>query len=167
MAAGVSGVAYGWETLAEIRRDPDLADLLASHYYEIAEDQDWIPMDPAWDVYADMERRGIWYAYLARREGRLIGYIAWFVQGHLHHQRTLFAVDDLFYIHPDERAWLVGKRLILGAEERLREMGAGWVILHRKLGFRNARGRGLDVLFKACGYRPYEERWTKLLPRKE
>jgi len=158
----VSAVTYAWEKLRDLFRDPDLPAMIQSHWHEIAEDQNEIPLDPDWDRYLALEEQGLFHCRVARRggNGMLVGYCNWFVMPHLHYRSTIYATDDLFYVDPEERGGRVGYELIKGCEPHLKELGVKRLIIHDKPAFRDGR---LEKLFEHMGYRLWERRWTKVI----
>lgn len=158
----VRAVTFAWEKLRDLFQDADLMPLIQQHFLEIAEDQNAIPLDPNWDEYLRLEDCGIIHTRVARRNGMLIGYCAWFVMPALHYRSTIYATDDLFYVDPDERGGRVGYELIKGCEPYLEALGVKRLILHDKVGYRPEKG-GLQRLFEHMGYRLWERRWTKVI----
>jgi hypothetical protein len=79
----------------------------------------------------------------------LVGYIAFFVQPHLHYRHTLYAVEDAMMLSEAYRNGLHGYLMIAGAVDALRKLGvkrcycneppsSGIGRIYRRLGFNHA-----------------------------
>lgn len=108
-----------------------LADLLRAHWEEVAHDRDQIILDPDWPGYLEDERQHRFLAWSARRAGVLVGYSGFYVVPHRHYRKSLFAVNDVIYLAPQERG-AAGVSLIVQVEKALKEMGAAKVFYHVK-----------------------------------
>lgn len=109
------------ETLFDIVHEVD--DLLKLHYDEVALHRDTIKLDPMWEDYASLERMGRFVVFTARDDGRLVGYSAFFVNKHMHYSGTTLAINDVIFLHPDQRKSTTGYRLIKFSHEQLKERG--------------------------------------------
>lgn len=110
----------------------EIKPLLEAHWREIASFQDAIPLDPNFDAYERMEAAGTLVILAARRDGALVGYSIFFLLPHVHYQTSLFAMNDILYLAPDERANGTGVRLIKQSERVMREHGARLISWHIK-----------------------------------
>lgn len=184
-------VSYAWEKLSEIRGDPDFKALAETQYHEVT-DGSGFQLSPDWAMYDHQERMGGWHAYIARSEGRMIGYLAFYILRHPH-SAHIIASDDLFYVNPDDRNFVVANGLFDGFEAKAAELKATRLIVHEKIGFQQhrrdelvlnrmcdavsltrqeaekllaiVRGRetALSMFFKRRGFTPYEKRFVKVL----
>lgn len=159
-----SDLVIGWEKVGRARAD-GLDDLLAAHWAEVALDQDRYPLAPDWPRYHALERQGVLRSVSARRKGRLVGYNVFFVQPPIHYSTSVWALNDVLFLHPDHRAGLLGYRLVRAAEELLKGIGVARVIYHTKLHVMlgSKRERPLGDLMKRLGYSQAEEVWGKNL----
>lgn len=99
----------------------------------------------------------------AGRDGpTLVGYLAFFIQPHLHYRRTLHAVEDLFMLAAPYRKGMNGYRMFTTAIDALREIGVKRVILHTKVAFQQDRG-GLARFFERLGFQHTDDLWIRTL----
>lgn len=92
--------------------------LLEAHWDEIAHYKD-ILVDPDTALYEMVEEAGALRCYTARADGRLIGYLVFFVKHNGHYKSSLQAVQDVLFLLPQYRKGGVGVRLLKWAEEML------------------------------------------------
>ncbi len=135
--------------------------LLALHYQEVGLHQDRAPLDPDWDAYVDLERRGKCHVLTARNDGTLIGYACYFLMRNMHYKGLLCAAADVFYIHPEHRKGAVGFTLFVKAEQMLRELGVGRIDQRIKL--HNGLDEAPRKIFDRLGYDPIELNFSKML----
>lgn len=136
---------------------PEMLPMLPQHWDELALDKESVPLDPRWDVYARMERDGELLLVTLRERGRLVGYSWTFVMPHLHYGSTLSAAMDIFWIAPEYRGRMGGKRLFKAVEAELRRRGVKRWMVGSKL------HRDSSRLFLALGFKPAELWLSKLL----
>jgi len=110
----------------------ELEPLLLDHWAEIAQYSD-IPMNVDWQRYYTMQRQGILQVYTARDEGKLVGYCVYMVVPHLHYSDTLYAIQDVLFLHPDYRGRTAGYRMIKFADKDLEGRGVGVIMQHVKV----------------------------------
>lgn len=110
----------------------EIKPLLALHWQEIANNRDAIPLDPNYAHYKVMEDAGMLVILAARKDDALVGYSIFFLLRNLHYQSTLFAMNDVLYLLPAERASRVGLRLIKESERVVASMGAKKISWHIK-----------------------------------
>lgn len=120
---------YAQETMAQAWAE--MEPLFVKHYKEIAWHQDKIPLAPDCAAYAELEAKGIWKLYTARREGELVGYACWFVSTYLHYNTTRCAQNDVIYVDPSYRG-KTGMQLIRFSETELKKLGVQVLSLHIK-----------------------------------
>ena len=90
----------------------DIKELIKLHYEEIAVNKDVIPLDPDWDRYKYLDDNGLIMIITARDESKLVGYSIFFITSHLHYKSTVYANNDLLYLHPEYRKGSLGIKLI-------------------------------------------------------
>lgn len=158
-------LTFAFETINDALRD-GFEDMAALHWEEVALDKDAVPLAPDWDKYRWLEKSGILKSVVMRRSGRMIGYNVFFVQPTLHYATSIWAVNDILYLDPEERRGLAGVRLIKAAEILLAELGVKKVLYHTKLhvhlGHGKAHGTVGDLLIR-LGYKHVENVMAKLI----
>jgi hypothetical protein len=78
--------------------------LLREHYHEVAMYQDKIELNPCYDTYFVLEDQNSLRIFTWRdEEGMIIGYNVFFIKNHPHYQDTMYAVNDIIYVHPGHR----------------------------------------------------------------
>ena len=113
-------------------------------------------LDPNFETYKRMDAAGKLLALFARLEGRLVGYIVYFVAPSTHHKTILAAHGDIIYVEDEPALARVAGELLERSEAMLREQGVqviGW--------FTNSGSR-LHRLLKVKGHKDDEivtEKW--------
>lgn len=110
----------------------EIRPLLEAHWEEIASHRDEIQLDPDYAIYEKLDAAGILVIVAARRDEKLVGYSIFSVMPHLHYKSTVFAMNDIIYLTPAERASGIGIRLIKESEHFMRERGARLISWHIK-----------------------------------
>jgi GNAT superfamily N-acetyltransferase len=136
---------------------PEMLPMLPQHWEELALDKDQVPLDPRWDAYRAMYLRGELLLVTLRERGRLIGYSWTFIMPHMHYGSTLTATMDIFWIDPEYRGRMGGKRLFRAVEAELCRRGVKRWMVGSKLHKDSSR------LFLALGFRPAEVWLSKML----
>jgi hypothetical protein len=155
---------FRWSTLAECRA-AGLDDLVALHWEEVEDHHDVSPLDMDWPRYADLERRGDLKIGALWSGGDLVGYNVFFVYRPIHFRRTVWAISDGIWLDPAHRG-PAGIRLIVEAEQGLREMGARVILYSVKDGddLSSKRHRGsVGELLRRLGYVSFDRSWSKAL----
>lgn len=109
--------------------------LLEEHWTEIATDKT-VKLDPDFDNYQLLQDTGHLHTLLCRNElNQIIGYIVTFLMPHMHYKNTLYAQNDLIYIHPDHRRGSLAARMLKVFEEHMKEKGVDIIQMHVKVAF--------------------------------
>ena len=95
-------LTFAWEPLLGLIAE-GLPALVEQHWREIATGQDKVPLKVDWLAYLNRERRQEWAAFVARRDGKIAGYIAFFFFRPERYVTTMFAVEDTIWVVPTER----------------------------------------------------------------
>lgn len=135
----MSGVVFGWDSLARVFAEPNWSDLIAEHWAELGVHRDQMILDPDYDLLLVLAKHNRFRAWTARCDGLLVGYMGWMTQPHLHYRRTLHAVEDLFLMSAPYRRGLNGYRMFTECFAALREIGAQRCIIHEKVHFQHER----------------------------
>lgn len=118
-----SDAVFSWEKISTAMAD-GLEDLIAFNWSEIETlNADAPPLDVDWPRYTMLERAGIYRAISVRKGGKLIGYNGYFVQPHLRHKSSLWAINDALFIDKDERKGTLGLRLVSESVKMLKAIG--------------------------------------------
>lgn len=143
-------LSFQWESFRVVSKE--VLPLWRLHWEEIALDRDTVPLDPDWDVYYDMELRGILHVLTARsRSGRLAGYVFNQIGTHSHYLSTRFAHTEMFWLHPHFRRGWLPVRMMLENLAGLRAREATVATINFKLHFQDAR---VGKLLARLGYEP-------------
>lgn len=110
----------------------EMKPLLEAHYHEIAWYQDKIELNPDYEKYAQMADAGLVHIVSARDEGKLIGYFVSMVIPGMHYKSTLYALNDVLFVHPDYRGSSTAYRMFKYAFEQLKSMGVDVITIHMK-----------------------------------
>lgn len=153
-------ITFAFEKLADVLKEPGVRDLVEKHYYEIAEDQDELPLSMNWAPFLRAEAAGQVMLRTARDNGLLVGYQMFEVREDLS-TRTLGAWDWPYYLDSEYRRGMNGYTLCFGADGELRARGVRRIVRHQKWAQYETRG---SAIYRRAGYRPFEVRWTKVLP---
>ena len=125
---------------------------------EIDVDHDKVPLDVDYGYYRSLEQSGTYRCIAARRNGRLVGYNAFFLNRHTRHRGTVFGQNDVLYLLSGERRGMAGFRFLQDSEALLK--GAGVVKVRYDV-MENAPALG--VILARMGYRHEAKVYTKVL----
>jgi GNAT superfamily N-acetyltransferase len=106
--------------------------LVVPHWHEVVRDPNFMPLEPDWAGYAQLERMQMLHSIGAYDGDRLVGYVLLLVFNHMHYMSCKVAVDDAYYLHPDYRKGTVGLRLFRAAEKLAKNVGAVRICLRAK-----------------------------------
>ncbi|MEK6591541.1 MAG: hypothetical protein AABZ67_00530 [Pseudomonadota bacterium] len=165
--------SYGWESISRLLAD-DLEDIAIEHWWEVALDKGRVPLNPDWALYQQLERIGVFKAFVCRVDGALAGYVWFFLNDHIHYKTLLHATCDVFYLRPGMRRGLTGYTLFRLAEKALaqvaKERGRKMVRislaekLHLRAKLQSASGKTtIGRMFERLGYKPVETAYWKLV----
>lgn len=124
-------------TLAEIESSPDLDALLAEYAAESA-NQAIGPMAPQMNAYRAMEASGLFHAFAAHRNGRLIGFL-FLLTPILPHFGKVVGVTESYFVASAQRRGGVGTKLRLAAEEAAQAADAVGMLVSAPSGGRLAQ----------------------------
>ena len=130
--------------------------VLPLHYDELCVTKEF-PLNPDWDAYKAMAQAGMLRTITCRHDGELIGYIAFFIQPHVHYKDCKTAYEDVYFIKKEYRKGRIGIKLFQYAEKVLKERGVNRMIVHTKIHLDNSR------LFEYLGYKHTDKLFTKIL----
>lgn len=133
--------------------------LLERHWKEVALDQDTVPLDPAWEMYASLQSAGLLVIVTARLDEELVGYCSHFIVPNFHYRSLKVADNDIFWLAPEHRVSRIGLDLLRAAERECVKMGCNKILMKEKLHI------PLGRLFEFLGYREIERLHAKTLIR--
>jgi len=134
----------------------ELKEIIKDHYEELSVTKAY-PLDPDWDAYKQILDAGRLKFVTCKEDGKLIGYIIYFVMPHLHYKTCLTAFEDIYFLKKEYRKGRVGIRLFQYAEKMLKEQGINRIIYNTKVHSDNTS------LFEYLGYSFMDKVFTKLL----
>ena len=156
-------ITFFFEPLDRLLND-DLKLLAQRDYDEIEVDKTSLLHDPDWDHYRAQNQAGTYRVIAARRNGRLIGYNAFFIGHHTRHRGVIFAQNDVIYLEPEQRRGMIGVRFINESERLLKAAGAVKVRYDSMRQVRlGPKGGTLGDLFQKLGYTHEAQVYTKML----
>lgn len=127
------------------------------HYYEVADatDHERMPLDPDWAKYDQAAADHRLQILVGRQRGRIVAYVFFFVDTHLHYKSTLCAFMDLYWVKPNVRGHWVGVWMFRAFEAECRRRGVKKMFGGTKM--------WLDVspIFSRLGWRHVEQNHTK------
>ena len=130
--------------------------VLPGHYDELCVTKEF-PFDPDWDAYDRMASAGYLRTITVRNDSELIGYIAFFIQPHLHYKSCKVAYEDVYYLKPEYRKGRIGIKMFQYAESALKRIGVNRIIVHTKIHLDNSR------LLEYLGYSWTDKVFSKVL----
>lgn len=154
-------VEYAVEHLSPELWD-ELLPLLEANHEEVSYYQDF-PVEPAKELYQAIDRNGGMRIFTARTFGRLVGYMAVFVNQSLHHHRVRMAALDVVYVDPQHRGTRVGVDLIRFCHSSLQAEGVSVIFQHVK---KRADLNIGPILSRIFGYESVDEVFALRLDRK-
>ena len=153
---------FGWTPLRQVFAEPNFHDLILAHHAELGVTKEACPLDPDYARAVACEDAGVFRAWTAYDGKTLAGYLAWFIQPHLHYKSTLHAVEDLYLLSTPYRRGMTGYRLFTTSLTALKALGVKRCILHTKVHFAHERG-GLDRFMVRLGFENTDSIWIKIL----
>lgn len=130
--------------------------LFPEHYEELCVTKEF-PYSPDYAAYRRMAEAGLLRTITCRADGKLIGYIIFYIQPHLHYSTCLTAFEDIYFVTKEYRKGRIGIRLFQYAEKVLKERGVQRIVMHTKLHLDNSK------LFEYLGYKWTDKVFTKIL----
>ncbi len=126
-----TAVTYGEELLSD-ELIAELMPLLHEHKDEVCFHPDMV-LDPDWETYFKIQANGAFRAYIARLDGALVGYVAYFKTRDLHYRAQVRASQDVLFVRKDYRGSRVGLDLLRYSHDRLKADGCTIVTQHVKV----------------------------------
>ena len=127
-----------------------------AHWDETEEHRHGLPFDPDYATFARYERAGRYVLFTVRKENRLCGNCAMYLDRSTHTQ-TVLATEDTLYLLPLARTGRVARHFVGYVENAMRLLGASEI--HITVKTVNKAGRFLRML----GYSHVEDGLIKIL----
>lgn len=122
----------------------EVIDMAEAHWKETEQYQTF-PLNPDKDLYIHYNDIGYHRQYMARKDGKAVGYLGIYVRKSMHTQ-VMIATEDNLYLRPEARGGRNAKRFVEFVENDLKSIGVREVLMHSK--FANSSER----LMKFLGY---------------
>lgn len=150
-------------TFARIPIQTAVADLqvLAEREYAEVGQKDLASLQVDWVRYCELDAAGKLAAFVARRDGALVGYAIFIVQTHIHYTGALVAANSAVYMAPESRAGRVVLKLLRYSEIGLKAQGVRKVYYHVK------REKDFGRLLEHLGYQDVERMYARCLEQSE
>jgi GNAT superfamily N-acetyltransferase len=145
---------FAVEKIEDIREE--VKPLHQAHWDETEIHRHGLELNPDYEAFARYERAGRYVLFTLRREGKLVGNCAMYVDRSMHTQ-TLIATEDTLYLLPEARRGRVASRFVTYVEKVLKQLGAKEICVTVKTV--NKAGRFFGML----GYKHVENGLMKIL----
>ncbi len=149
------------EKLADIK--DEIQGMLVRHWEEIALNKEVVPLDPDWDMYSKIDEIGMLSITTGRKDGKIIGYWAYFIVPNFHYKSLRIAECDAFYVDKEYRKGRFAIKLLAESEKNVIARGVNKIINKTKEHFKNQNGADASSLFKYAGYTKIENIHAKLI----
>jgi GNAT superfamily N-acetyltransferase len=130
--------------------------LFQDHYEEISLLKDY-ELKPDYGLYFKVEDRNFLELILCKDEGKIVGYIVFFVSKHLHYIDCLLATEDIYYLKPEYRKGRTAIKMFKFAEQYLKSKNVNMIKYSTKVHSDNSS------LFEYLGFSFTEKVFTKML----
>lgn len=154
--AAEPAATFQWEPFSAIVRE--WLPLARKQYEERAYLLDEVPMDVDFDRYFLQALAGILHCMTVRVDGLLVGYAFALIGPHLHHNSTIFSIEDMYWLDPLYREGLTGYKMLKHFDEGLRERDVEVSWISESL----LRERTVAPMLERLGYKPIQTIWAKV-----
>jgi L-amino acid N-acyltransferase YncA len=134
----------------------ELMPLLELHRQEISAYKD-MKLNVNVEKYIQMNNIGMYKIFVARSEGKLVGYLAYFIAPNMHYSDYVYATQDVIYVDKSSRGAMVGLKLLNEAEKELIKLGVNVATQHVKV------KHDISPLMEKAGYDWVEKIFMKRL----
>ncbi len=97
----------------------EIKPILLEHWAELSLYSD-IPLDPEYDVYEMLDKKGLLALYTIRTAGVLVGYAVYFVRKHMHYRQHTWALSDIILVKKEHRNLGMGMKLFDTIESEMK-----------------------------------------------
>lgn len=148
------GFVFSVERMADIKEE--MKPLHRAHWEETEAHRHGLPFGPDYETFIQYEGSGRYILFTARKDGKLVGNCAMYIDRSTH-TKTLIATEDTLYFLPESRKGTVAKRFIAYCEAALKSL----CIREITVTVKTVNRAGL--FFQRLGYRHVENGLTKVL----
>jgi GNAT superfamily N-acetyltransferase len=168
-ALRAGAIYYGYETaeykgyLIGVEKFRDvLMEARPMFEQQAAEAESFLVRDanPNWAMYIGWEQHHEYILFTVRKEGKLVGNMMFFLSPYPNTGGQPFAHDNGFWLDPDHRKGMLGKKMLDYAEDTLRRLGMSFILMGDKA---PAGGPDLGPLMKRAGFKPVTRNYVKEL----
>ena len=153
-------ITYQIETFDQIIDEAQ--GLFPGHWDEIASHKEDRRLKPDLLVRKKAEETGRLIIATAREQGRLIGYIDWFVYQDVNSSATRTCETDVYFVEDRPNRGLIMLAMIRMSLKHLAKMGVTYARPRTKFKAEGL-GRGAGPIWRALGFRPNEVIYSKIL----
>ena len=97
-------ITYGFEPLLDLLANDRLAELIKLHWAALANDKEAVLLRPDWRSCLLQEQQGLLRAFVARRDGRLVGYMRLDFYRPDPYPTSLYVRESEIWVVPEEGA---------------------------------------------------------------
>jgi hypothetical protein len=148
-------IVFKEEKLADCLEE--LKPLLKLHWEELANNKDIKALDPDYATYLCLNEINVVRVFTVRIDTKLVGYSIWIVNKHLHYKTWVYAVADVYWLHPDQRKTGVSYDFFFKTEDWLKSLGVKAIVVQDKLNHSHTS------FFNRLGYTPIEQNYEKMI----
>jgi GNAT superfamily N-acetyltransferase len=125
-----SGVVFGLEKIAEIQSEIEV--LYQEHFAETEKLYLEEECNMDYERYKASEAANQFVVFTARADGKLVGYLQYYVFRDMHTQAFFQAREDAFFVTKDYRGRRIAPNLLAFAEDALKHLGCKYVGMSNK-----------------------------------
>lgn len=150
----MNNITYQLEHINSVLEE--IKPLNIAHYEEVGAFKEF-DLNPAYDIYEQLEKDGLLIICTVRKDMELIGYSIDQLLPSLHYQPKNFAYNDVIYVKPEYRNGFIALKLLKFETDRLKERNIHVHLMHMKVKHKFNR------LVERLGYQEMDLIYTKIL----
>jgi GNAT superfamily N-acetyltransferase len=151
-----AGTVVGIEKISQIV--DEMRELHALHYAETETLYLESPFDPDYAQWAQLEREAKFVLFTTRVDGKLVGYLQYYVYRDAHSRGSLIGREDAFFLRPEVRGQGLAPKLLKYAEDILAKLGCKYIGMSSK---GPVGGPDIGPFLESRGYRPVAVFYSK------
>lgn len=153
-----AGITLEWGTPYRRLLD-EAAGLICAHWDEVGSFRPTFTLNPHHERYDATERAGLLHILTARDCGTIIGYFFMITAPSARDRTKLVAHDEVIYVKPAYRRYLIGPKMKAEAVEKARALGVSVVLFREKARRMNGQKSHLEDM----GFALHELVYAKVL----